>query len=69
MTNDELIMLRYLFKIPQSVEVRALEAHERIDWVVPSWVALYDFAFKEGMRLLIPKLVRDMLDHYEIALS
>ena len=38
-TNDELGKLRYFFKIPQSVEIRALEAHERIDWVIPGWVA------------------------------
>ena len=65
-TNEELSKLRYLCKIPQSVEVRALEAHERIDWVVPSWVALYEMMFMDGMRLPIPRLVRDGCAHYEI---
>ena len=40
--------------------------HERIDWVVPGWVALYELMFKDGMRLLIPKLIRYVCDHYEI---
>ena len=56
-TKDEVKMLRYLYKIPQSVEVQAPEAYERIDWVVPDWVALYELMFKDGMRLLIPKLI------------
>ena len=43
MTEDELKKLRYLYKIPQSVVVRAPKAHERVDWVVP--VALYDIVF------------------------
>ena len=30
-TNEELNKLRYLYKIPQSVEVGALEVHERVD--------------------------------------
>ena len=68
-TKDELKKLKYLYKFPKSIEVRALEAHEMVDWVVPSWVALYDIAFKDGMRFLIPKLVSDVLDHYEIVPS
>ena len=58
-----------MYEIPASVEVRALEAHERVDWVIPRWAAWYEFPFKEGMRLPIPKLVRDALDHYEISPS
>ena len=67
--NDELKMLRYLYNIPHNVEVRAPEVYERIDWVVPGWVALYDLMFKDGMRLSILKLIRDVCDHYEIAPS
>ena len=66
LTGDDLGKLRYLYKIPKFVEIRALEAHERVDWVVPDWVALYEIVFRDGMRLSIPKLVRDVLDHYEI---
>ena len=40
-TKDEFNKLRYFYKIPQSVEVRAPEAYEKIDWVVPGWVTLY----------------------------
>ena len=42
---DELGKIRYLYKISKCVEIRALEAHERVDWVVPSWVGLYEFVF------------------------
>ena len=51
------------------MEIRALEAHERVNWVVLGWVALYEISFQDEMRLPIPKLVRDVLDHFEIALS
>ena len=30
-TNNELKQLRYLYKFPRSVEVRALEAHEKVN--------------------------------------
>ena len=30
---------------------------------------MYELPFKDGMRLPIPKLVRDILDHYEVAPS
>ena len=32
-------------------------------------MALYEFVFREGMRFPIPKSVRDVLNHYEIAPS
>ena len=35
-TEDELKKLRYLYKFPKGMEIRAPEAHERVDWVVPS---------------------------------
>ena len=51
--EGDLVKLRYIYKIPTSIEVRAQEAHEMVDWVIPSWVALYEILFKDGMRLLI----------------
>ena len=32
---DELGKIRYLNKIPKCVEIRAPEAHKRVDWVIP----------------------------------
>ena len=58
-----------MYKIPSSVDVRALEALEMVDWIVSNWIALYEFPFKDGMRLLILKLVRDVVDHFEITPS
>ena len=51
------------------MKIHAPEAHERVDWVVLGLVALYEIVFRDGMRLPIPKLVRDVCDHYEIAPS
>ena len=67
--GDDLGKLRYLYKIPKFVEICAPKAHERVEWVVPRWVAIYEIAFRDGMRLPIPKLVQDVLDHYEITPS
>ena len=69
MTGDDLGKLRYLNKITKSMEIHAPEAHERVDWVILGKVALYEIAFREGMRLPILKLVWDVLDHYEITPS
>ena len=33
---DELRKIRYLYKIPKSVEIRAPKAHEMVNWVVPN---------------------------------
>ena len=60
---------RYLYKIPPSVEIRVLTAHERVDWVVPGWVVIYELMLKDGMWFPIPKLIRDVCDHYEFAPS
>ena len=33
------------------------------------WVALYELLFQDRMRFPIPHLVRDVLDHFEVAPS
>ena len=68
-STAEVKLWRYLYKIPSSVEIRVLSAHERVDWVVPGWVAIYELMLKDRMRFPIPKLIRDVCDHYEIAPS
>ena len=65
----EVKMWSYLYKIPLSVEIRVPTPHERVDWVVPGWVAIYELMLKDGMRFPIPKLIRDVCDHYKIAPS
>ena len=67
--NAEVRLWRYLYKIPPRVEIRVPTARERVDWVVPGWVAIYELMFKDGMRFPIPKLIRDVCDHYEISPS
>ena len=51
------------------MEIRVPTAHEMVDWVVPSWVAIYELMLKDRMRFPIPKLIRDVCDYYEIAPS
>ena len=62
-SSDEVRLWRYLYKIPQSVRIRVPAAHERVDWVVPGWVTIYELMLKDGMRFPIPKLIRDVCDH------
>ena len=57
------------FGIPLSVEIRVSIAYELVDWVMPGWVAIYELMLKDGMRFPIPRLIRDVCDHYKIAPS
>ena len=68
-TNEERKLWRYLYKIPSNVEIRVPKTHERVEWVVLGWVAVYELILKDGMRFPIPRLTRDVCDHYEIAQS
>ena len=44
-------------------------SHERVDWVVPGWVAVYELMLKDGMRFPIPRLIWDVWNHYDIVPS
>ena len=60
--TEDIRLWRYLYGIPPSVEVRVPTAHERVDWVVPGWVAIYELMLKDGMRFLFgPNLVFPIL--------
>ena len=66
---EDVMLWRYMYRIPPSVEIRVPSHHERVDWVVPGWTAVYELMLKDGMRFPIPRLIRDVCDHYEIAPS
>ena len=66
---EDVMLWRYMYRIPPSVEIRVPSNHERVDWVVPGWIAVYELMLKDGMRFPIPRLIRDVCDHYEIAPS
>ena len=51
------------------MEICAPVPHERVDWDVPSWMSFYEFALEVGFRFHVPKLVREVLGHYEIELT
>ena len=69
MKTEDIKLWRYMYRIPPSVEIRVPTTHERIDWVVPGWVAMYEFMLKNGMRFPIPKLIMDVYDYYEFTPS
>ena len=67
--TEDIRLWRYLYGIPPSVGIRVPTANEGVDWVVPGWVAIYELMLKDEMRFPIPKLMKDVCDHYEIAPS
>ena len=69
MKIEDIKLWRYMYRITLSVEIRVPTTHERVDWVVHGWVAVYELMLKDGMRFPIPKLIRDVFNHYEIAPS
>ena len=69
MKTKDIKLWRYMYRIPPSVEIRVPTTHERVDWVMHGWVAVYELMLKDGMRFPIPKLISDVCDHYEIAPS
>ena len=66
---EDIKLWRYIYRIPSSVEIQVPTTHERVDWVVPGWVAVYKLMLKDGMRFPILRLIRDVCDHYEITPS
>ena len=55
--TEDIKLWRYLYGIPLSVEIRVPTMHERVDWAVPGWVAMYELMLKDGMRFPIPRLI------------
>ena len=56
-TTEDIKLWRYLYGIPLSVEIKVPTTHERVDWVVPSWVAVYELMLKDGIMFPIPRLI------------
>ncbi|XP_038703865.1 uncharacterized protein LOC120000070 [Tripterygium wilfordii] len=65
--GNELLRLKYCYKFPSGVEVKAATFYQRVDWDVPGWVAMYEAPFKLGLRFPLPTLVRDVLRYFRIA--
>ena len=65
--TEDIKLWRYMYRVPLSVGIWVPTTHERVDWVVPGWVAVYELMLKDGMRFPIPRLIKDVCDHYEIA--
>ena len=66
-TNDHLHGLRVIYGIPESVELRAAQEHERADWDIPGWTCFYEYILRLGFRFPIPRLIRHVLKYYDIA--
>ena len=65
----DMLKLRYIYQIPVAIEIRALLPHEQVDWDVQGWWSFYEFAFEAGFRFPVPRLVREVLFHFQIAPS
>ena len=64
-----MLKIRYIYQIPSTVESRAPLPYERVDWDIQGWWSFYEFAFEAGFRFLVPKLVREVVSHFEIVPS
>ena len=68
--NEELLTeLKYMYNIPDAIEVRPPSPKERIDFRAPGWMGFYARPFRDGFRFPIPRLVRELLNHFEVAPS
>ena len=56
-------------QILASAEIRAPFPHKRVNWDVLGWYSFYKFASKVRFCFPMPKLVRDVSRHFEIAPS
>lgn len=57
MTEMSLRQMKIHYRFPCSIEVRLASSSERIDFVVPGWIGLYERPFVEGLRFPLPRLV------------
>ena len=65
----DMLKLRYMYQIPAAVEIRAPGSHERVDWDIQGWWSFYEFAFEAGFRFPVPRLMREVFSHFQIAPS
>ena len=65
----DMLKIRYMYQIPSSVEIHAPLPHECVDWDVQRWWSFYEFASEAGFRFPVPKLMTEVVSHFEIALS
>ena len=57
-SEDNLCLLREIYGIPRSVELRAPKEHEKADWDIPEWTCFYEYTLRLGFKFPIPQLVR-----------
>ena len=68
-TEKSMREIKLKYRFPSSIEVRLASSSERIDYKVPGWIGFYERAFIDGFRFPIPKLVWEVLNHYQLAPS
>ena len=56
-TDEEVKLWRYMYKIPLTVEIRVPKVHKKVDWVILGWVEVYELMLNDGMRFPIPRLI------------
>ena len=63
----DMLKLRYMYQIPTDVEIHASHSHERVDSDAQGWWSFYEFAFEAGFKFPVPRLMRELLSHFQIA--
>ena len=66
-SDDNLCLLREIYGIHSSVELRAPKEFEKADWDIPEWTCFYEYTLRLGFRFPIPQLVRRTLLYYDLA--
>ena len=53
-SDDNLCLLREIYGIHSSVELRAPKEFEKADWDIPEWTCFYEYTLRLGFRFPIP---------------
>ena len=64
---DHLDGFRVIYGIPESIELRVAQEHERADWDIPGWTCFYEYMLRLGFRFPIPRLIRHVLKYFDLA--
>lgn len=65
----DLPRLRQVYNIPSYASLHAPSGGERANWILPGWVCMYELPFKEGFRLPLPRLVREVCEYHLVSPS
>ena len=68
-SEQMLRVMKIVYRIPKSIEVRVPNSGDRVDFKILGWTGFYERPLEDGFRFPIPKLAWELLNHFEIAPS